>query len=99
VTTSNPRRRLAELTEEIRRAREEIEALLADNSGSSSLFDSSRRLREDFNNVIALDAIRRTEKRAQEAAEPTNAERFAEAMESLFNRRSGDTTPDPADEN
>lgn len=83
------RQRLSEALEDLRRAREEVEALLAERSGSPRDvfdFDSSRRLRDDLHNVIALDALRREEKRLEERAKPTTTDLFAETLEAAFER-------------
>jgi hypothetical protein len=100
VTTPNRRKRLEDLAQELRQAREELEELLAEEHASpASLFDSSRRLRDGFRNVIALDEIRRAEKRAEEASKPSTADLFAEALEDAFRRSRGTAADDNPDEN
>lgn len=97
MPTADRRRRLSEAIEDLRRAREDVEALLAEQS-SADLFDSTGSLRRNLHNVIALDEIRRAEKRADDAAKPSTADLAAEALAEAFRRSRSTSAADVANE-
>lgn len=98
MPTTPPRKRLDEALAELRKARQELEAILAERGSIGLDFNSTQSLRHGFAAAIEADRLDRLEARAEKEAEPTNAQKFAEVFEQAW-RNSRRSTTDTPDEN